>query len=448
MTRHILIIDDEEPLRKLLARLISLEGARVLEAGTLKQGFQLLQQHIIDIVLCDVKLPDGNGVDSIPEIKKMAPLTEVILLTAYGNIPDGVQSIKNGAFDYITKGNDNNRIIPLLHQALFRVAQQRSKAVVISRPDSSKGNFDRIIGTSQTITAAKQLAQKIAPKDATVLLLGETGTGKEVFASAIHQNSRRADKPFIAVNCSAFNKELLENELFGHTAEAYTGATKEKKGLLELADKGTLFLDELGEMHADLQAKLLRVLEDGSFMKLGDVKITQVNIRLIAATNKNLQTEMEQGRFREDLFYRINVFTIHLPALRERPTDISLLVQHFLHLFAGKEGKATPQVMPLAMHRMLNHTWNGNIRELKNVIERAWILSDGEVILPEHLPYEIQTSSSVASTGLTLSGVEKKHIEKVLIHTAGNKTRTAELLGIGLSTLYRKIEEYQIPMNH
>jgi two-component system, NtrC family, response regulator len=441
MPGNILLIDDEEQLRKLLSRIISLEGFTVEQAGTLKAGWASLAQKEPDIVLCDVKLPDGDGVNFVKELKAKYPLVEIILLTAFGNIPDGVQAIKNGAFDYITKGNDNDRIVPLLYQASEKAMAQKKSAVKIR--EKGAYTFDEIIGQSPLIKQAVQLAQKIAPAGANVLLLGETGTGKEVFANAIHAHSKRSDKAIVAINCSAFARDLLEGELFGHKAGAFTGATKDKKGLIELADGGTLFLDEIGEMNIDLQAKLLRVIENGDFIKLGDVKTTKVNVRIIAATNRNLQKSIAEGSFREDLYYRLNVFAISLPPLREHAEDIPELANHFLAWYAAKENLPVLHIHKEAIQLMQQHSWKGNIRELRNVLERATIMTGGDTILPEHLPFEIQKQST-GSSSLTLASVEKDHIQKVLRHTNGNKTRTAVLLGIGLTTLYRKMEEYKI----
>lgn len=435
MQPHILIIDDEEKLRSLLARIIKLEGYLVFEAGDLKSAQKILDKENVDVALCDVKLPDGNGVDFVKTIKSKFPLVEIILLTAYGNINDGVQAIKNGAFDYILKGDDNDKIVPLLSQAINKVNQNKNAAIKIK--NTSTDNFDDIVGSSKQIKEAINLAKKIAATDTTVLLLGETGTGKEIFANTIHANSKRSQNSFVAINCSAFTKDLLEGELFGHKAGAYTGAAKDKKGLLELADKGTLFLDEIGEMNIELQAKLLRVLENGEFIKLGAEKPTKVDVRIIAATNKDLLKAIEEGSFRHDLYYRLNVFAIHLPALRERREDIPLLIKYFL---SKKDLSIDSNVLSL----LQQHEWKGNIRELKNVLERASILTDSNIILPGHLPFEIQNKKENTPTGLTLSSVEKNHIQKVLQHTNGNKTKTAELLGIGLTTLYRKIEEYNI----
>lgn len=443
MAGNILLVDDEEQLRKLLGRIISLEGFNVEQAGTLKSAFNLLKQKETDVILCDVRLPDGNGVDFIKQVKKQYPLTELILLTAYGNISDGVQAIKDGAFDYITKGNDNDRIIPLLHQAVGRAKAQREAAVRIKNKGTY--SFGDIIGHSPAIRDAVLLARRIALTDANVLLLGETGTGKEVFANAIHSGSRRSAQPFIAINCSAFTKELLEGELFGHKPGAYTGATQDKKGLIELANKGTLLLDEIGELNIDVQSKLLRVIENREFIKLGDTKTTHVDVRIIAATNRELANMVENGNFREDLYYRLNVFSLQLPPLRDRLEDLQALAEQFLLNIGKKENKPGLYLNKDTLNLLKQHPWKGNIRELRNVLERASILTDGMEILSEQLPFEIQKRDKASPDKLTLAAVEKNHIEKVLQYSHGNKTKTAESLGIGLTTLYRKMEEYHIP---
>lgn len=438
----ILIIDDEEKLRQLLKRIISLEGFDVSEAGSLKEAAKLLDKETSDVVLCDVKLPDGNGVDFVKESKAKYPATEFILLTAYGNIADGVQAMRNGAFDYITKGDDNDKIIPLLHRALEKVHLAR-KLEQLQKQVGQKYSFESILGDSVEIKEAITLAKKVAATDATVLLLGETGTGKEVFAQAIHHNSNRGNKTFIAVNCSAFTKELLESELFGHKAGAFTGAAKDKKGLFEEANGGTIFLDEIGEMPAELQAKLLRVLESGEFIKVGDTKTIKVNVRIIAATNRDLQKEIEEGHFRSDLFYRLSVFQIVLPSLRERAKDIPALARYFAELFATKTNKLVPVLQKDYLESLQHYNWPGNIRELKNIIERSVILNDGGQLTAVNLPVELQ-SSGPSFSAFDLAGVEKTHIQKVLKHTNGNKTEAARLLNIGLTTLYRKIEEYHL----
>lgn len=439
----VLIIDDEEKLRLLLGRIIALEGFAVIQAGTIKAAMKLLEKEKADVVLCDVKLPDGNGVDFVKQVKPLYPQLEIILLTAYGNIGDGVQAMKNGAFDYITKGDDNDKIIPLLNRALEKVQLQK-RIAQLEEQVGKRYSFENILGNSPLIKEAIAMAGKVAPTNATVLLLGETGTGKEVFAQSIHNSSGRCGNTFVALNCSAFSKDLLESEIFGHKAGAFTGALKDKKGLIEEASAGTLFLDEIGEMHIDLQAKLLRVLETGEFIKVGDTKPTKVNVRIIAATNRNLQQEVTEGRFREDLFYRINVFTIVLPSLKDRKNDLPLLADFFLKIFAQKTNTAINSISPEFMERLQQHEWKGNIRELKNVIERAVILSAGNQLAVESLPLEMQhlRYGQQALSAFDLASVEKLHIQRVLIHTKGNKTETAKLLNIGLTTLYRKIEEY------
>lgn len=445
--KKILIIDDEEKLRTLLARIISLEGFEVVQAADCKSGLKKLAQADIDVVLCDVKLPDGSGVELSKIIKENHPALEIILLTAYGNIPDGVQAIKNGAFDYITKGDDNNKIIPLLYRAIEKAALNK-RLLKLEKQLDDKHSFDKIIGKSKPILQAIDLAKKVAGTDTTILLTGETGTGKEVFAQAIHQESNRNKENFVAINCSAFSKDLLESEMFGHKAGAFTGAAKDQKGLFEEANNGTIFLDELGEMALDLQAKLLRVIESGEFLKVGETKPTRINVRIIAATNRDLKEEITQGHFREDLFYRISVFQIQLPALRERVADLEVLAKHFMAIFALKMNKKIATIHPDFITALQQHHWNGNIRELKNVIERAVILANTNELSIDDLPVEIQIKS-VATIGKQLSAfslqsVEKLHIQKVLNHTKGNKAESARLLEIGIATLYRKIEEYKL----
>ncbi|MBP9933665.1 MAG: sigma-54-dependent Fis family transcriptional regulator, partial [Chitinophagaceae bacterium] len=379
MNGQVLIIDDEEKLRSLMTKVISLEGFEVVQAGDCKSGLRKLEVSDIDVIICDVKLPDGSGVDLIKTIKEKYPVVEVILLTAYGNIPDGVQAIKNGAFDYLTKGDDNNKIIPLLYKAMGKVVLAK-KVQQLEKQLDKKYSFESILGKSKVIKDAIDAAKKVSATDATVLLTGETGTGKEVFAQAIHYSSNRKTNTFIAVNCSAFSKELLENELFGHKAGAFTGATKDTKGIFEAANGGTVFLDEIGEMPLDLQAKLLRVLENGEFLKVGDTKTTKVNVRIIAATNRNLRKEVEVNHFREDLFYRISVFQIELTPLRERIIDIEEIANHFLKVFSNKTNKRVSGFSKSYIDSLKSHEWRGNIRELKNVIERSVILCTADVL--------------------------------------------------------------------
>ena len=444
----ILIIDDEVQIRTLLTRMMELEGYDVCQAGDCRAALKQLELQNPDVVLCDVFLPDGNGVDLVLAIKKAAPNVEVILLTAHGNIPDGVQAIKNGAFDYITKGDDNNKIIPLISRAVEK-ARMNVRLEKLEKKVGQTYSFDSILGESKVLKDAVSLAQKVSGTDVPVLLTGETGTGKEVCAQAIHYSSKRARQNFVAVNCSSFSKELLESEMFGHKAGSFTGALKDKKGLFEEANNGTIFLDEIGEMAFELQAKLLRILETGEYIKIGDTKPTRVNVRIIAATNRNLSQEIVAGRFREDLFYRLSVFQIHLPPLRERAGDIRLLAKAFIKSFAEQLARPVVEIAPAFLEALDSQPWKGNIRELRNVIERSMIVCESGYLDIADLPFDIQNAhyehSNDSSPGsFELSAMERRHIARVLEYTKGNKTEAARLLKIGLTTLYRKIEEYKI----
>lgn len=443
----ILIVDDEVQIRTLLSRMMELEGYEVCQAGDCKAALKQLEHQTPDVALCDVFLPDGNGVDLVRAIKKSAPNVEVILLTAHGNIPDGVQAIKNGAFDYITKGDDNNKIIPLVSRAVEK-ARMNVRLEKLEQKVGNTYSFESILGDSKALKHAVLLAKKVAGTEVPVLLTGETGTGKEVFAQAIHYSSKRAKQNFVAVNCSSFSKELLESEMFGHKAGSFTGALKDKKGLFEEANNGTIFLDEIGEMAFELQAKLLRILETGEYIKIGDTKITRVNVRIIAATNRNLSEEIAAGRFREDLFYRLSVFQIHLPALREREGDVRLLAKAFVKSFSIQLARPIHDVTSAFFEALEQQPWKGNIRELRNVIERSLIVCEGEKLDLEDLPLDIQNAhyepEKLNSSCFELSAMERHHIARVLEYTKGNKTEAARLLKIGLTTLYRKIEEYKI----
>ena len=444
----ILVVDDEVQIRTLLSRMLELEGYEVGQAGDCRTALKQLEFQSPDVVLCDVFLPDGNGVDLVSSVKKTAPNVEIILLTAHGNIPDGVQAIKNGAFDYITKGDDNNKIIPLVSRAVEK-ARMNVRLEKLEKKVGQTYSFDSVLGDSKALKDAVSLAQKVSGTDVPVLLTGETGTGKEVFAQAIHYNSKRAKQNFVAVNCSSFSKELLESEMFGHKAGSFTGALKDKKGLFEEADNGTIFLDEIGEMAFELQAKLLRILETGEYIKIGDTKPTRVNVRIIAATNRNLPEEITAGRFREDLFYRLSVFQIHLPPLRERAGDVRILAKAFVKDFSGRLARPVTEITSAFFEALEQQPWKGNIRELRNVIERSLIVCEGEGLDVADLPLDIQNahyeqSDETSPGSFELSAMERRHIARVLEYTKGNKTEAARLLKIGLTTLYRKIEEYGI----
>ena len=443
MKDSVLIIDDELELRNLLVKLLILEGYKVQSAEDGKSGLALVHKDDFLVVVTDVRLPDINGIELIHSIKQINPFTEVIVLTAYGTIEDGVKAIKEGAFDYITKGDEDNKIIPVIQRAIekakmsYRIEQLENKV-------GEKYNFENITGNSRKIKDAVDIARKVSLTDVPVLLLGETGTGKEIFAQSIHYASERRKNNFVAINCSAFAKELLESEMFGYVAGAFTGATKNKKGLFEEAHKGTLFLDEIGELDLSLQSKFLRVLESNNFIKAGDTKPTQVDVRIIAASNRNLEDEIEKGNFRADLYYRISVMKIELPSLRERKDDIKQLAEFFIEFYSQKLSKNISNISEGLFQKLESYNFPGNIRELRNIIERAVILSDGQTLSESSLPKEILHKANSNSQSLNLEDIEKTHILSVLDQTNGNKTKAAEILGIGLTTLYRKLQTYGI----
>ncbi|MDQ0595282.1 two-component system NtrC family response regulator [Chryseobacterium ginsenosidimutans] len=438
MHGNILIIDDEIKLLKLLGMILSQEDFTVKEASTARSAMTMLEQFDFDVVLSDVRLPDAFGVDLVKSIKAKYPHLEIILMTAFGNITDAVQAMKNGAYDYLVKGDDNEKIIPLVYKALEKSKDNQSK--IVQKSNTQKG-FNQIIGTSPLILQAKKLAERVALTDATVLLTGETGTGKEVFANAIHEGSDRKKNNFVAINCSAFSKDILESELFGHKQGSFTGAVKDKKGLIEEANSGTLFLDEIGEMPIELQAKLLRVLETKEFIKMGETKVSKSDFRLIAATNRNLEDEIKQGHFREDLYFRLNVFEITLPPLRERKEDLKVLAKNFIDVFSNKLHLSSVQVSSDYYKALEKNDWKGNIRELRNTIERSLILMNDNMLDTESLPHYSEKIST-ENDSLSMRSLEQEHILKVLQYTKGNKAEAARLLEIGIATLYRKLEEY------
>jgi two-component system, NtrC family, response regulator len=444
MEGKILLIDDETELRKLLSRLLDLEGYKVITAPNGAKALSEAEHEDFDVVITDVRLPDISGLELVSKIKAKQSYAEIIVLTAYGTIEDGVKAIKDGAFDYITKGDEDNKIIPLVARAMEKV-QFRKRIDSLEKSVGEKYSFENITGTSKIINQAKELAKKIAETDTPVLLLGETGTGKELFAQAIHYTGSRKNKPFVAINCSAIAKDLLESEMFGYKAGAFTGAVKNKKGLFEEANGGTLFLDEIGDLDISLQAKLLRVLESNEFIKTGDTKPTQVDVRIITATNKNPEAEVAEGNFRSDLYYRIAVMKIELPSLRERQEDIRPLTEYFINLYSKRLKRNITNINDSFFQILAGYAFPGNIRELRNIIERAVILSENGLISERTLPKELFNESHKESgTQLKLEDVEKNYILSVLEKAEGNKTKAAELLGIGLTTLYRKLQTYGI----
>lgn len=436
---QVLIIDDEKRYRELLSRIINLDGFTVFQAENVREGLKILENKSIGVVITDVRLPGRSGFHLLEQVKKEYPLIEVIVITAYGTIQDGVNAMKQGAFDYISKGDNDDKIHVVIQQAADKVKLQAKLQHLEKRVNEQYG-FENIIGESEVIQKAIEMARKVAPTNLSVLLQGGTGTGKELFSQAIHQASNRKDGPFVALNCSAFPREMLESELYGFKKGTFTGAIDSKKGLIEEADTGTLFLDEISEMAIGLQAKLLRFLESKKFTKLGETKERSVDLRIIAATNSNLEEEIAHKTFRDDLYFRLSGFQIDLPPLRERTGDIRLLANYFLK----KLNEKTQQIDKEAMALLLAYPWPGNIRELKNTVERAVILATGKIITPELLPHRIQAdiSTYVNHASGSLKEVEQTHIKSVLQKVNGNKTKAAQILEISTSTLYRKIEEY------
>lgn len=445
MKFNVLIIDDEKDILNMLSRIIELEGYSVFKASTGKEGIKVFRKENIHLVITDVKLPDARGIDLVIDFKQYRPESEIICLTAYGKIEDGVQAIKNGAFDYLVKGDDNKKIIPLLSKASDKAALQ-FKVSRLKAQISEKFGFHKIIGDSKPLLNAIDMAKRVAPMDTNVLITGPTGAGKEVFSRAIHAASNRTSENFLAINCSALGKDLLESEMFGHKAGAFTGAVKDKPGLLEEAHLGTVLLDEIGEMHPELQAKLLRFLEEGTFISLGDTKEKHVDVRVISATNRDLKKAVEDGTFREDLYYRLSVFTIDLPGLDERKKDIPLLTDYFVKEIGLKVNVNIKSISDEFMEALQQHQWKGNIRELRNVIERSIILSNDGKLTEDLLPFDFLINKNPGiNTGLfKLKDVEAAHLKNILKYTRGNKSKAAEVLDIGLTTLYNKIKEYQL----
>jgi DNA-binding NtrC family response regulator len=465
--KTILIVEDEDNLRSLLSKILTLEGFNVLQAADVSAAKDAFLKETIHLVITDVMLPDSNGIEFTRFVKKEYPLTEVIVLTAFGNIKDGVKAIKLGAFDYMTKGDGDDKLPHVAAKAVEKAVLHMQVQQIEFRQDD-QSCFSKIIGRSQPVRKMIDLAQRVAVTDTTVLLLGETGTGKELLAEAIHKASRRRKGPFVTINCAAIPKDLQESELFGHKKGAFTGAASDKKGFFEIADRGTIFLDELGEMSPGLQAKLLRALENRCFYRVGDTEPIPVDIRIIAATNRNLLSE-ENNEFRKDLYYRLSAFTIDLPPLKDRPEDINLIALHFLKDYAEKIGRPVHTIDTRFMYYLRQYDWPGNIRELKNIIERAVILCDGDELTPDTLPQEVLSPRSLVQEAgkhemalqeelaepllagsrcseelVDLKTVEQEHILKVLSMVNGNKSEAAKRLDIGLATLYRKLKEYNV----
>lgn len=453
----ILIVDDEKNYPPILSAVLEEEGFATLTANSGRDALEILSNSDVDLVLTDMKMPLMDGIELLEKIKTIDPDLPVIMMTAYGTVEKAVQAMQKGAYNYILKPFDNETLVIYVNKAvsMYRVVKENR---YLRDAVKLKYSFSNIIGKSKAMQDVFEIIRKVASTNATVLIEGESGTGKELVAKAIHFNSPRRNKPFIAVNCSALAENLLESELFGHEKGAFTGALTMKKGRFELADGGTLFLDEIGELSQSLQVKLLRVLQEKSFERVGGVKPVSVNIRIIAATNKQLKEEMKHGRFREDLFYRLNVVNIVLPPLKQRIDDLRLLINHFIKKYADERGSDTPvKGLDNEVERLFNdYNWPGNVRELENVIERAMIMCPDEIIMVSDLPKDFKESAyntlqldiSVNSKLYeTLAFIEKKMIERALKLANNVQSHAAEMLGIGKSGLNQKIKKFKLDVD-
>ena len=451
----ILIVDDEKNYPLILGAVLEEEGFEILTASSGHEALEILESADVDLVLTDMKMPLMDGIELLENIKVLEPDLPVIMMTAYGTVDKAVEAMQKGAYSYILKPFDNERLIIYVNQAisLFRVIKENRQ---LRDAVKSQYSFGNIVGKSKVMQDVYGTIRKVAPTNATVLIEGESGTGKELVAKSIHFNSPRHDKPFVAVNCSALAESLLESELFGHEKGAFTGAVSMKKGRFELADLGTLFLDEIGDFSPGLQVKLLRVIQEKVFERVGGVRPISINIRIIVATNKNLKQEMQSGRFREDLFYRLNVVHIGLPPLKQRKEDIHLLVNHFINKYAQERKSGTPVTgVDQSVERLFyEYSWPGNVRELENVIERAMILSPGEKIQVSDLPAIFRTSANdtLSLEGIpadaklyeTMAMIEKAMIKRALRISNHVQSHAAQLLGIGKSGLNQKIKKFNL----
>jgi DNA-binding NtrC family response regulator len=450
----ILIVEDKESMAEMLKETIETAGYIPIIAKDGSEGIKKIREEKIDLVLTDLKLPKRNGMDVLMAAKEENPLMPVIMMTAYGSVDVAVKAIKEGAFDFITKPFDTDHLLHLIKKAR---ENQRLMAenTLLKEQFSSVIGMPKIIGKSEKITEVAKNIQRVALTKTTVLLLGETGTGKELFARAIHCLSPRKDYPFVPINCAAIPRELLESELFGYEKGSFTGAEMRKLGKFERADQGTIFLDEIGEMDISLQAKIMRVIQEGEVERIGGARPLAVDVRIIAATNKDIGQAVAQGKFREDLFYRLSVFPILVPPLRERLEDIPLLIEFFIKKYAAETKTTVKTISQDVLDLMMKHLWKGNVRELENTIERAVILCDGNVIIPEHISLP-PASAEASLNSLPMKGTleeasreavrvaETQRIRKALQETRGNKSRAAEALKVSYKTLLTKIKDYGI----
>jgi len=444
-----LVVDDNPNVCRFLKDFLEMEGFDVFVANSVEEAIPIVEKKKLNLVITDLKMPGKSGFDLVAYCKQRIPRMPVIMITAFGNIEAAVSAMKKGAYDFITKPVNEDELLIVIKKALSE--SSKNEELVDDYFTSDEDLKSEIIGSTPSVRQILDMVRKIGPTDSTVLITGETGVGKELIARAVHMSSRRKANPFVKVNCAAIPETLIESELFGYEKGAFTGAVINKPGRFEIAERGTLFLDEIGEIPPHLQVKLLTVLQDKAFERVGGVKTIKVDMRIVAATNMDLKSAVESGQFRSDLFYRLNVVPIHIPPLRERRDDISSQVEYFLNRFCTKYGKGTLRTSPEIMPALISYDWPGNIRELENVMERMVLMSEGEEIGYEQLPAEIQGIEPATDTH-TLKGTvdsiyrstERQLIEDALKKTDQNRTKAAKLLGISRRTLQNKIKEYDL----
>ena len=452
---RILVIDDDPVILEVITKILKTHSYEVIAAPNGASGIKQLESNSFDLVLTDLMMPDVDGLDVLNHVVTTSPKTKCIILTGYGTIKSSVDSIKKGAFDYITKPITSGELLVVIEKALkFRNLEDEN--IRLKKELQKKYRYENLIGTSNALEKIYTLIEKVADTDSTVLIIGASGTGKELIARAIHYDSSRSDKPLVVINCGAIPEELLESELFGHEKGAFTGAYKTRIGRFEMANGGTIFLDEVGEMSPSLQVKLLRVLQEQKFERVGGTKTIHVDVRIIAATNKNLTIAINKGRFREDLYYRLNVIPIKVPSLKHRKTDIPLLVDFFINKFQKGKGKSITGFTPEAMDCVLQYDWPGNVRELENMIKRLTILCDNELVVVDDLPEHIQRNSrsiqqfeeGILEEGLTLDEAVKDYEKRLILEALEKsnwvKTKAAKILNINRTTLVEKIKKQNL----
>jgi DNA-binding NtrC family response regulator len=442
---RLLIVDDDEQMRRTLVSRFQRQGMAVTDAASGEAAVAKAEHNVFDVALLDLHLPGITGIDVLTRLKELQPELEALLLTAHGSIDTAIQAMKRGAYDYLTKPFHLPELEVHIQKAFEKVRLARRERQWVQQLQFESPRY-RIIGSSAAIGRVVQMIERVAPTDATVLIRGASGTGKELVARALHQNSARRERPLVTINCAALQETLLESELFGHEKGAFTGAVQAKAGLVEVAEGGTLFIDEIAEMAPGLQAKLLRVLENGNYRRVGSTQEAHADVRVVAATNKPLEEELKAGRFREDLYYRLNVVTIELPALRDRREDIPEIVEHFLS--TRPVGPARSRIHADALEALVRYQWPGNVRELANVLERAQILAEDHLItlddLPESLISAALPEGPEGGDPMHLREIERRHVRGVLQREKGNKVHAAKVLGISRRALYRLIEKYDL----